>query len=103
MLELEALKEKRDKAKQNLSVYQRRLSRAYDKLVKRRSFEKGDLVLRVTEHTGTGTPAPKFSPKWEGPYIVHEVNDSGYCKLINPKNNAITAPINFQYVKKFHL
>ena len=103
MLELEALEERRDKAKKNLSVYQRRLSRAYDKLVKRRNFEEGDLVLRAAEHIRRGAPASKFSPKWEGPYIVHEVNDSGYCKLMNPKTNAITAPINFQYIKKFHV
>lgn len=103
MLELEALEERRDRAKKNLSVYQRRLSRAYDKLVKRRNFEEGDLVLRAAEHIRRGTPSSKFSPKWEGPYIVHEVNESGYCKLINPKNNAITAPINFQYIKKYHV
>ena len=84
-------------------MYQKRLNRAYDKLVKKKSFEEGDLVFCVAKHIRRGTLAPKFSPKWEGPYIVHEVNDSGYCKLINPKNNAITAPINFQYVKKFHL
>ena len=42
MLELEALEERRDKAKQNLSVYQKRLSRGYDKLVK-----KGEVSKRV--------------------------------------------------------
>ena len=44
MLKLEALEERRDKAK-NLSVYQKRFSRVYDKLVKMRKFEESDLAL----------------------------------------------------------
>ena len=35
MLDLEALKEKRDTAKRNLANYQQRLSTAYDRLVKK--------------------------------------------------------------------
>ncbi|WRX31892.1 Integrase [Theobroma cacao] len=63
MLELEALEEIRDRAKKDLSIYQRRLSRAYDKLVKRRNFERGDLVPCTAEHIRRGTLAYKFSPK----------------------------------------
>ncbi|OMP07520.1 hypothetical protein COLO4_07269 [Corchorus olitorius] len=104
-LELEAVEEKRDKAHTNLIGYQRRVCRAYDKLARRRNFEVGDLVLRAAEHVRRGIYAPsKFSPKWEGPYIVIEVHDSGYCTLMNPgNNNTITSPINFQYIKKYHV
>ncbi|OMO96570.1 hypothetical protein COLO4_15206 [Corchorus olitorius] len=104
-LELEAVEEKRDIAHTNLIGYQRRVCRAYDKLVRRRNFEVGKLVLRAAEHVRRGISAPdKFSPKWEGPYIVHEVHDSGYYTLMNPgNNNAITSPINFQYIKKYHV
>ncbi|XP_021275504.1 uncharacterized protein LOC110410219 [Herrania umbratica] len=56
MLELEALKERRDREKKNLSVYQKRLSKASDKLMKKRNFEEGYLVLRATEHIRKGTP-----------------------------------------------
>ena len=103
MLDLEALEEKRDTAKRNLANYQQRLSTAYDRLVKKRSFQQGDVVLRAAEHVRRGTPAPKFTPKWEGPYVIHEVHDSGYCKLLNPTNNKVTAPVNFKYIKKFHM
>ncbi|OMP03725.1 hypothetical protein COLO4_10245 [Corchorus olitorius] len=83
----------------------RRISRAYDKMLRRRSFEPGDQVLRAAEHVMRGAPPPhKFSEKWEGPYIVHEVHDSGYCTLLNPRNNnALTTPINFHYIKKYHV
>ncbi|OMO94091.1 reverse transcriptase [Corchorus capsularis] len=104
VMELEALDGRRDKAKKHFLVYQRRISRAYDKMLRRRSFKPGDQVLRAAEHVMRGAPPPhKFSEKWEGPYIVHEVHDSGYCTLLNPRNNnALTTPINFHYIKKYH-
>ena len=103
MMDLEALDERRDTAKRNLTNYQQRLSTAYDKSARKRSFVQGDVVLRAADHVRCGIAAPKFTPKWEGPFIIEEVHDSGYCKLRNPKTDAITPPINFQYVKKFHL
>ncbi|OMP09035.1 hypothetical protein COLO4_05874 [Corchorus olitorius] len=85
-VELEALEERRDKANKHFLVYQQRISKAYDKMLRRRSFEPGDQVLRAAEHVMRGAPPPhKFSEKWEGPYIVHEVHDSGYCTLLNPE------------------
>lgn len=80
-------------------MYQRILSRAYDKLVLRRNFEEGELVLHVAKQIRRRTPASKFTPKWERPYTIHEVNESGYCKLLNPKNNAIIVPITFNISK----
>ena len=65
MLELKALKERKDKTKKKLSMYQRRLNRAYDKLVKRRNFEEGDLVLHAIEHIKRGILASKFISKQE--------------------------------------
>ncbi|EOY03779.1 RNase H family protein [Theobroma cacao] len=49
MLELETLEGERDKAKKNFSMYQKRLSRAYDKPVGKKSFEVGDLAFRAVE------------------------------------------------------
>ncbi|KAK8263360.1 hypothetical protein V6Z11_D12G036500, partial [Gossypium hirsutum] len=83
-LKLEALEERKHKAKKNLSVYQRRLSRAYEKLVKMRNFEEGEVML-------------------QGLYIFHEFNKKEFCKLLNPKNTVITMLINFQYIKKYHV
>ncbi|KAL0307057.1 UNVERIFIED_CONTAM: hypothetical protein Sradi_6123000 [Sesamum radiatum] len=45
--ELEALDEKRLEAQQRLECYQARLSRAFNKKVRMRSFQVGDLVLAV--------------------------------------------------------
>ena len=45
--ELEVLDEKRLEAQQRLECYQARLSSAFNKRVKPRSFQVGDLVLAV--------------------------------------------------------
>ncbi|KAA0057706.1 uncharacterized protein E5676_scaffold970G00470 [Cucumis melo var. makuwa] len=79
--DLEALDEKRLEAQQALECYQARMSKAFNKHVKPRSFQVGDLVLAVrrpiitTRHTGN-----KFTPKWDGPYIVKEVYTNGSFK-----------------------
>ncbi|XP_050945118.1 uncharacterized protein LOC127150659 [Cucumis melo] len=48
--ELEALDEKRLETQQALKCYQVRMSKAFDKHVKPRSFQVGDLVLAETDH-----------------------------------------------------
>ncbi|KAL0368459.1 UNVERIFIED_CONTAM: hypothetical protein Scaly_1064800 [Sesamum calycinum] len=81
--ELEALDEKRLEAQQRLECYQARLSRAFNKKVRLRSFQVGDLVLAVrrpiitTHRTGN-----KFLPKWDGPYVVKEAYTNGAYKLV---------------------
>ena len=82
--ELEALDEKRLEAQQLLECYQARLSSTFNKRVKPRSFQVGDLVLTVqrliitTYRTGN-----KFTLKWDGPYVVQEVYTNGAYKLID--------------------
>jgi len=43
--ELEALDERRLQAQQHIKLYQARISKAFNKKVKKRVFQKGDLVL----------------------------------------------------------
>ncbi|KAI3467894.1 hypothetical protein Pfo_024557 [Paulownia fortunei] len=81
--ELEALDEKRLEAQQRLECYQAHLSRAFNKKVRSRSFQVGDLVLAarrpiITTHR-TGN---KFTSKWDGPYVVKEVYTNGAYKLV---------------------
>lgn len=47
LVELETLDEKRLQAQQHLEVYQAHIANAYNKMVRLRSFKKGDLVLMV--------------------------------------------------------
>jgi hypothetical protein len=69
--ELEALDEKRLEAQQHLECYQVQLSLAFNKKVKPRSFQQGDLVLAVRRPINTlHKIGNKFTSKWDGPYVV---------------------------------
>ncbi|KAA0037263.1 uncharacterized protein E6C27_scaffold379G001920 [Cucumis melo var. makuwa] len=100
--ELEALDEKRLEAQQALECYQARMFKLFDKHVKPRSFQVGNLVLAVrkpiiiTRHTGN-----KFTPKSDGPYIVKEVYTYSAYKIVDRDGLKID-PINSKFLKKFY-
>ncbi|CAM8988114.1 unnamed protein product [Rhodiola kirilowii] len=100
--ELEALNEKRLQAQQSLQCYQARLSRAFNKKVRPRSFQKGDLVLAVrrpiiTSHK-TGS---KFKEKWDGPYVVQEAYTNGAYKIVDQEGLRV-GPINGKFLKRYY-
>jgi len=78
------------------------MARAYDKLVKRRVFRKGELVLVlrrpiVVTHKTKG----KFEPKWEGPYVIEQVYDGGAYQLVDQQGARPMPPINGRFLKKY--
>ncbi|XP_070054287.1 uncharacterized protein [Nicotiana tomentosiformis] len=57
-------------------LYLNRMSRAFNKRVKPRQFTPGQLVLkRIFPHQDEAKG--KFSPNWQGPYMVHRVLTGG--------------------------
>ncbi|XP_019150530.1 PREDICTED: uncharacterized protein LOC109147323 [Ipomoea nil] len=102
LAELEALDEKRLQAQQSLECYQARMSKAFNKRVRTRSFQIGDKVLAVrrpiivTRKTGH-----KFTSRWDGPYVILEVYTSGAYKLISEDGLKI-GPINGRFLKLYH-
>jgi hypothetical protein len=100
--ELDNLEEKQ-LALQNLEAYQARMSRAFDKRVKRRSFKEGDLVLMVIRPMNiTHRMQSKFEPKWGGPYIVKDVYSSGTYRIISPDDEYCPPPINGKLSATMH-
>ena len=64
---LKALDDKRLQTQQQIELYQARITRAFNKKVKERTFKKGDLVLAVRRPmVMTHKIKGKFQPKWEG-------------------------------------
>ena len=62
--ELEALDEKRLQAQQHIELYQARILKAFNKKVKKRAFQKGDLVLAIRRPMiMTHKIKDKFQPK----------------------------------------
>ena len=83
-------------------VYQARLSSAFNKRVKPRSFQVGDLVLVVRRPIiTTHRTSNKFTSKWDGLYVVQEVYTNGAYKLIDNDGVRI-GPINGKFLKCFY-
>ncbi|XP_060182770.1 uncharacterized protein LOC132612672 [Lycium barbarum] len=100
--ELEALDEKRLEAQQSLECYQARLSRAFNKKVRLRSFQVGDQVLAVRRPIIISHKSgSKFTLKWDGPYVVQEAYTSGAYKLIDADGLRI-GPINGKFLKMYY-
>ena len=74
--DLDTIDELRESTTIHIASYQRQLERSYNKRVKPRAFQPGDLVLRkVFENTADPT-ARKFQPNWEGLCLITRVRES---------------------------
>ncbi|XP_057770207.1 uncharacterized protein LOC130990022 [Salvia miltiorrhiza] len=100
--ELEALDEKRLEAQQKLECYQARLSKSFNKTVRVRSFQVGDLVLAVRRPiVVTHRVGNKFISRWDGPYVVKEVYTNGAYRLLSDDNVRV-GPINGKFLKRYY-
>ncbi|KAG5553869.1 hypothetical protein RHGRI_011664 [Rhododendron griersonianum] len=100
--ELEALDKKRLEAQQRLECYQARMSKSFNKKVRLRSFQKGDLVLAVRRPINTTHKiGGKFISKWDGPYVVQEVYSSGAYKLV-AEDGLRVGSINGKFLKRYY-
>ncbi|KAK4722014.1 hypothetical protein R3W88_012247 [Solanum pinnatisectum] len=89
-------------------LYQNRMARAFNKKVRPRYFSPGQLVLKQI-FPNQDEPKGKFSPNWQGPYIVSWVLTGGalilaemdgeirryFYKLIFSKAFSKTLPLSF--------
>ena len=74
--QLNLIEEKRMKAICHGQLYQKRMMRAYDKKIRPRQFQEGELVLkRIPQNRQV--PRGKWSPNWERPYVVKKVFSVG--------------------------
>ena len=75
----------------------------YNKATKSRVCVKGEMVLKAVDHIKRNLSAPsKFSPSWEGPYLIREANASGYYRLATAEGEGLTEPINGKWLKLFY-
>ena len=74
---LDLLDEERDLAAARSAIYQQDIRRYHNRRVKTRTFQEGDLVLRLIQDQ---IDMHNLSPPWEGPFVVSKNlnNDSYY-------------------------
>ena len=71
---LDLLDEEHDLAAARSVIYQQDLRRYHSRQVKTRTFQEGDLVLRLIQDQ---TDMHKLSPPWEGPFVVSKNLNNG--------------------------
>ena len=84
-----------------LALYQQQMKRRYNKNIKPRSFQVGDLVLRKMV-TNTKNPNDcKLEPNWEGPYRVTSFARVEAYRLEDMDGKPVLRPWNICNLKKY--
>ena len=76
--------EKRDLAAAHSAIYQQDLRRYHSRRVKSRTFQEGDLVLRLIQDQ---SDMHRLSPPWEGPFVVSKNLNNGSYYLIDVREH----------------
>ncbi|XP_021820769.1 uncharacterized protein LOC110762440 [Prunus avium] len=100
--ELEDLEQLRLDAYNQMQAQKQIAARAYNKRVKQKTFAKGDLVWSAVLPIGTKDPRfGKFSPNWEGSFIIERILGRGAFQLKDKDEECHNLPINGQYLEKY--
>ena len=80
--DLEGLDEKREKTQEHSYRYRQRMTEAYGRTTKEKVFAEEQFVLKIVDHISRAMVGPsKFTPKWEGPFVIREAHASEYYRL----------------------
>ena len=95
---LDALEEERDVAKARSAFYQQQARRYQSREVRAKTYNLGELVLRLPEKK-----KDKLKPKWEGPFIIDEVLTGGAYRLRDASDNRLEPnPWNAARLRRFY-
>ncbi|GAB2268987.1 hypothetical protein Dimus_038752 [Dionaea muscipula] len=85
-----------------IKIHKARMTRYYNKKVMAKSFAQGELVWKVRLPLDTRDPVyGKWSPNWEGPYMVDTVLPNGAYHLSNLEGELHCRSINGRYLKRY--
>ena len=95
---LDALEEERDVAKARSAFYQQQARRYQSREVWAKTYNVGELVLRLP-----GNKKDKLKPKWESPLIIVEVLTGGAYRLRDASDNRLEPnPWNAARLQRFY-
>ena len=101
-INLDCLDEVREKASIRVTKYQQKMADYYNKRVKLRRLDIGDLVLRKVTPTTRNSAQGKHGPTWEGPYRVIHYSRQGSYHLETMDGQKLPRPWNIEHLKKYH-
>jgi hypothetical protein len=94
---------KRTEALEEIQKDKRGVARAYNKKVKVKSFQVGDLVWKTILPIGSKSKKfGKWSPSWEGPYKVVMVCSGNSYMVETLQGQQLPRALNKRYLKIFH-
>lgn len=83
---IDALEEARQLAIDRSAVHQQDLRRYHSRRIRSRTFQEGDLVLRLIQNRDG---MHKLSPPWEGPFIISKNLHNGSYYLMDAREDAL--------------
>ena len=99
---LDCLDEIRDEASSRMTKYQQKMVKYYNKRVKLRRLDIGDLVLHKVNPATKDPVQGKLSLTWEGPYwIIHYSRQDSY-HLETLDGQKLPRLWNIEHLKKYH-
>ncbi|GKV29468.1 hypothetical protein SLEP1_g38394 [Rubroshorea leprosula] len=99
---LDFMEEVREMSRIRNMAHQSRVAKFYNKRVRARQFQVGDLVLRKAGLTNTHLHMGKLAPNWEGPYMVVQVKRPGFYVLADIQGRQLSYIWNIQNLRKFY-
>lgn len=82
-------------------MYQKRMIKAFNKKVKPKVYQAGDLVIKRII-LPQGDPRGKWTPTYEGPFVVKRVFSGGAMMLTTMDGEDFPQPVNADIVKKYY-
>jgi len=82
-------------------LYQQRIKNVFDKKVRPRKFNEGDLVLKKISHAVKDNRG-KWASNYEGPFVVKRAFSRGALVLTNMDGEELPSPVNSDVVKRYY-
>ncbi|XP_074299241.1 uncharacterized protein LOC141630301 [Silene latifolia] len=98
---LDTVDELRESSYIRMTSYKQSIARTYNKNVKIRTLEVGDLVLRRVFENTKNYKAGKFAYKWEGPYQVESVIKNRAYRLMTMHGQILDKHWNIRHLKRY--
>ncbi|KAI3783284.1 hypothetical protein L1987_42361 [Smallanthus sonchifolius] len=102
-MDLETMDELRDLAKVHIAAYQQRIAKSYNKNIRIRRFQVGDLVLRKAFQNIINPNDGKLEPKWEGPYLIDSEVGKGAYWLATMQGDILPRSWNAIHLKTYFM
>ena len=99
--QLNLIDEKRLTAVCHGQMYQKRMIKAFNKKVRRKAYQAGDLVIKRIL-LPQGDPRGKWTPTYEGPFMIKNIFSGGAMILTTMDGDDLPRLVNADIVKRYY-